>query len=197
MPGGLAEVQPPTDLQACVMEAVSYVAGEPWSDHPRCASPIITSFLIGWNDALHDSDRQILKPYIPRIVGTRTTKADEETRAWMLTDWLARECAPAWLRLAGLTAQAEMLEGLAPLTSAATGGAEAASEGRPPVADGAPAALLVVAGDLLERPGQGLDLKVDGTRRRPLLRITYIDGAVFSLLKVVIVIPCLRAGMLH
>lgn len=70
--------------------------------------------------SMNDDDRQMLKPYIPRIVGTRTTGKDEKTRAWMCTDWLARECAPAWLRLAGLTAQAEALEGLAPLTSAAS-----------------------------------------------------------------------------
>jgi hypothetical protein len=107
-------------VEACVMEAVAYVAGEPFSDHPKCASPIITSFLISWNDAMDDGDRQMLKPYIPRLVGTRTTKADETARAWMLTDWLARECAPAWMRLAGLVAQVEALEGLAPLSSAAT-----------------------------------------------------------------------------
>jgi hypothetical protein len=103
--------------QACVMQAVAYIAEEPWTDHPECASPIITLFLIRWNDAMNDTDRQMLKPYIPRIVGTRTSSADEDARAWMLTDWLARECAPAWLRLAGLTAHAELLEGLAPIVS--------------------------------------------------------------------------------
>jgi hypothetical protein len=96
------------------------VAGEPFSDHPECASPVITSFLVYWNDAMDDVDRQMLKPYIVRLVGTRTGKRHEEQRAWMLTDWLARECAPAWLRLAGLTGQAELLESLAPLTSAAS-----------------------------------------------------------------------------
>lgn len=107
-------------VDACVMEAVAYVANEPWSDHPACASPVITSFLISWNDAMGDTDRQMLKPFIPRLVGTRTTPADEQTRAWMLTDWLARECAPAFLRTAGLTDAAELLETLAPITSTAT-----------------------------------------------------------------------------
>ncbi len=111
------------------MEAVAYVAGEPWSDQPRCASTVITSFLISWNDSLDDSDRQMLKPYIPRLVGTRTTAADETARAWMLTDWLARECAPAWLRLAGLTDHAEALEALAPLTNASL-----AKQGQPTLA---------------------------------------------------------------
>src|SRR4051794_11291522 len=96
----------------CVMEAVSYVAGEPFSDHPRCASPVITSFLIAWNDALSDDDRQLLVPLVPKIVGTRTTDEDEAARVWMLTDWLARECARGFLRAAGLVAPAELLEGL-------------------------------------------------------------------------------------
>jgi hypothetical protein len=117
---GRGSHDPPTNglEAACVMEAVAYVAGERFSDHPACASPIITAFLISWNDSMDDEDRQMLKPYIPRLVGTRTTKKDEEVRAWMLTDWLARECAPAWLRLAGLKEQVEALEALAPLKSA-------------------------------------------------------------------------------
>ena len=27
----------------CVMEAVAYIAREPWSDHPACVSPVIIS----------------------------------------------------------------------------------------------------------------------------------------------------------
>ena len=45
----------------CVMEAVAYVAGEPWSDKPECACPIISSLLRSWNDALPtDADRDRL-----------------------------------------------------------------------------------------------------------------------------------------
>jgi hypothetical protein len=105
-------------VHACVMEAVAYVAGEPWSDHPECASPVLGAFLRSWNDSLSDEDRQMLKPLIPRLVGTKASKAVEEKRAWMAADWLARECAPAFLRLAGLTEHAEALEGLAALTTA-------------------------------------------------------------------------------
>ena len=51
----------------CVMEAAAYVAGEPWSDHPVCACPVITAFMIAWNDALpNDAERdRLLKPLIP------------------------------------------------------------------------------------------------------------------------------------
>ncbi len=104
-------------VHACVMEAVAYVAGDPWSDHPECVSPVLGAFLRSWNDSLADVDRQMLKPLIPRLVGTKASKKVEEKRAWMATDWLARECAPAFLRLSGLTEHAEALEGLAALTT--------------------------------------------------------------------------------
>ena len=31
--------------EMCAMEAVAFVAGEAWSDHPACASEVIGSFL--------------------------------------------------------------------------------------------------------------------------------------------------------
>ena len=80
--------------KACIMEAAAYIAGEPRSDHPECVSPVIGAFLRSWNDSLSDEGRQILKPYVTKIIGTRGTKAQEEKRAWMVTDWQARECAP-------------------------------------------------------------------------------------------------------
>jgi hypothetical protein len=107
----------------CALEAVAFIAGEPWSDHPQCVSNVIASFMRSWNDAMPDADRQMLKPLIPMVVGTRTTTNDDQTRAWMATDWLARECAPAWLRLAGLTEHADTLEQLAPVLSARTAAA--------------------------------------------------------------------------
>jgi hypothetical protein len=105
------------DGQFCVMEAAAWIAGEPWSDAPKCVSPVISEFLRSWNDSLDDDDRQMLKPLIPKVIGTTRNKRDEERRAWMCIDWLARECAPAFLRLAGLMEDAETLEGLAPLAN--------------------------------------------------------------------------------
>lgn len=110
----------PDDVQACVMEAVAYVAGEPWSDHPECASPILTSFLIAWNDRLDDESRQILKPYIPRLVGTNTGEADEATRRYMLTEWIVREAMPGLLQQANMTADAILLEQLVTITDEPT-----------------------------------------------------------------------------
>lgn len=100
----------------CVLEAVAYLAGEPHTDHPRCASPVIGAFLRAWNDALADADRQELKRYIGRLVGSAASAEVEERRAWMACDWLVRTHTPAWLRLAGLTAQADRLAALPELS---------------------------------------------------------------------------------
>ena len=105
----------------CAMEAVAWIAGEPWSDAPKCASPVIAQFLRSWNDALPDADRtRLLLPLVPDVIGTRTTAADEETRAWMALDWLVREYTPAWFGLTpSLAAFAKALRALPPIMSSA------------------------------------------------------------------------------
>ena len=105
----------------CAMEAVAYIAGEPWSDAPACASPVIAAFLRSWNDALPDADRaRLLLPLLSDVIGTRTTDADDETRAWMATDWLVRVNAPALLDLTpSLAAHAAALRALPPIMSSA------------------------------------------------------------------------------
>ena len=106
-----------SDNIACIMEAVAFIAGEPWSDHPDCACPVISAFLRSWNDALPDSERDaLLRPLVLLMVNTRSTKDVERCRAMMAADWLIREHTPAWLRLAGLTAQADALAGMPEIT---------------------------------------------------------------------------------
>ena len=100
------------DGKMCVMEAVAYVAGEPWSDHPACVCSVIGAFLRRWNDDLNDTDRQMLKPFVPRLIGTKATPDIEERRAWMLMDWMIRVYTPAWLELAELKEQADVLRAL-------------------------------------------------------------------------------------
>jgi hypothetical protein len=97
------------------MEAVSFAAGEAWSERPRCASPTITEWMIAWNDGLDDGDRQNLRRYIWRLVGSRGTQPQERARRWMVADWLVRSYAPAWLAAAGLRGQATSLTELDPL----------------------------------------------------------------------------------
>jgi hypothetical protein len=78
---------------------------------------VIGQFLRSWNDVLNDRDRQMLKPYAKKVLGTATNAADEETRAWLATDWLVRVHTPKWLDLAGLKDDAKALRNLQPLTS--------------------------------------------------------------------------------
>jgi hypothetical protein len=107
------------DAGMCVMEAVAYIAGEPFSDHPQCASPVISAFLRSYNDSVSDEVRQTLKQYIPRLIGTAGSPELEEGRALIAADWLVRTHTPAWLRLAGLTTQADALSSLPEITSMA------------------------------------------------------------------------------
>jgi hypothetical protein len=109
----------PVSDEMCVMEAVAFVAGEPWTDSPQCASPVIAAFLRSYNDSVSHEVRQTLKQYIPRLIGTRADSATEGRRALVAADWLVRVHTPAWLRLAGLTAPASDLESLPEIKSMA------------------------------------------------------------------------------
>ena len=110
----------PNEGAMCAMEAVAWIAREPWSDHPRCASPVIGAFMRAWNDGLPDEERTaLLLPLIPKLVGTAGFPALEERRSLMAADWLVRTHTPAWLKLAGLNDQAAMLEALPEITSMA------------------------------------------------------------------------------
>jgi len=101
----------------CPMEAAAFIAEESWSSNPRRVSPRIASFVRKFSDVLDNETRQLLKPYILKCLDTVVSQDAEEKRAWMATDWLVREYAPIFLRLAGLSEHAEALEKLHRLTS--------------------------------------------------------------------------------
>jgi len=104
---------------ACAMEAVAYIAGEPHSDRPDCACPVLSSFLRRWNDGLPDADRAMLKPYIILLIGTKARMAVQIRRSSLAFDWLAREYTPAWLDVAGLKKHADALRGAKKIVNAA------------------------------------------------------------------------------
>ena len=94
--------------EMCVMEAAAWVAGEPHTDHPECVSPVLGAFLRRLNDTWGDEQRQTLKPFAARVIGTAGDGQDD-ARSYLALDWLIRTYAPAWLDLAGLTAEAQEL----------------------------------------------------------------------------------------
>ena len=65
--------------EACVMEYVSLLAGEEWSDRPECTHPMLAHEARTTNDLLRDSDRARLVPLIGRLFGT--TDDSPELRA--------------------------------------------------------------------------------------------------------------------
>ena len=116
-----AHSEPNGEFSACVMELSSYIAKEPWSDHPACVSPVLAAFLRSWNDALDDDTRQKLKPYAARVVGTAGDGKDKQ-RAWMAVDWLARTQLPIWLDLAGMGEHAAAVRAVIAITDAESAG---------------------------------------------------------------------------
>ena len=62
----------------CAMELVAYIADETHSYEPACASELLTGYTIRLNDNMPKSERQDLKPFLPRLVGTRP--GDERRR---------------------------------------------------------------------------------------------------------------------
>lgn len=53
----------------CVMEMASLLAGERWSDAPRCTHPLLAAVARLVNDELDDEQRQRLLPLVPDLVG--------------------------------------------------------------------------------------------------------------------------------
>ena len=138
----------------CVMELASYIAREPWSDHPQCASPVLAAFLRSWNDALDDETRQRLKPYAAKVIGTAGDGKDEQ-RAWMAVDWLARTQLPVWLDLAGLGEHAAAVRAIIAIS-----GSDSAISAQPVLAaarDAARAALQTSVAALQESAFELLD----------------------------------------
>lgn len=54
---------------ACFMEMASFLAGERWSDHPRCTHPLLAALARMVNDSVPNGARSRLVPLIPDVVG--------------------------------------------------------------------------------------------------------------------------------
>ncbi len=102
----------------CLLEAVAWFAGRSHSDQPPCVSPVLGAYGRTLNDVLPDIPRQELKQFIPQLPGTAGDGKDE-TRGYIALDWLIRTYTPAWLDLAGLTAEAVALRDFRRITDLA------------------------------------------------------------------------------
>lgn len=60
----------PGSGQACVMEYVSILAGEKFSDHPQCTHPRLAVVARFVNDSMASENRYLLIPLIGRLFGT-------------------------------------------------------------------------------------------------------------------------------
>lgn len=100
----------------CAMEMVAWLAGEPHSDEPRCACPVLAAFVRACNDAMSDGARnRWLRPLVPQLVNTRTTAAIERRRGMLVVDGVVRTLVPLRLRRVHCVAEAQLLAGLDPI----------------------------------------------------------------------------------
>jgi hypothetical protein len=115
----------------CVVELASVLAGEKFSDAPRCVCEVIAAYLRAWNDRAGYADRQRLAPYARRIVGSRGSPAVTAARRDTCLTWSgARLDGPPFRRFASrLAARVRilMLLGLRPGVRIDTGAGEYAA----------------------------------------------------------------------
>jgi hypothetical protein len=84
---------------ACVMELVSMLAGERFTDRPQTACPVIGAFLRAYNDVVGDASRQDLLACASTVVASRRP-AYEALRVQRCVDEAiaAYEDTPSWRR---------------------------------------------------------------------------------------------------
>jgi hypothetical protein len=71
----------------CLMELASIVANESFSDRPRCVCVVIAAFLRDWNDRSGHAQRQQLRPYALRVVGSRSERSVTRRRRDLCLIW--------------------------------------------------------------------------------------------------------------
>ncbi len=90
---------------ACFMEFASFLAGEPWSDHPGCTHPLLAALAREVNDSISDGARREIAPLVPQVIGLNSSDPTVDAR-------LAREVALAALPIASMRRQRVAAVGL-------------------------------------------------------------------------------------
>lgn len=83
-----------------MVELASLIAREEFSDRPRCVCPVIGAFLRAWNDRAGYADRQRLRPYAARIVGSRAGSQVTRERRDICLEWIGADLRGGPLRRA-------------------------------------------------------------------------------------------------
>lgn len=68
---------------ACVLDAVSWLMYGALGDHPDCVCPVIAEYVRLINDCLPHPDRQRLRAYIPRLIGTVDRHAESQRQDFL------------------------------------------------------------------------------------------------------------------
>ena len=82
---------------ACVVELASMLAGERFSDHPRCVSGVVAAFLRGYNDGIGDGARQDLYPLASELVDSAGSSEIEAARLRRCRIWARPLYRRGWL----------------------------------------------------------------------------------------------------
>jgi hypothetical protein len=83
---------------ACFMEMASFLAGERWSDHPRCTHPLLAGLARLVNDYTSDASRSELAELIPSVIGLTSEDLRVDAR-------IALRCAQVALPVASAERQ--------------------------------------------------------------------------------------------
>lgn len=107
---------------ACMMELVSLLAGERWSDAPACTHPLLARLARLVNDATSDDARHRLVPLVTALVGLRPRRPEDrdrwDTEVALVAAATALPVAATWdqapLAAAILTCERALGPGLSP-----------------------------------------------------------------------------------
>lgn len=98
----------------CAMEVVAWAAGEPHSDRPICACPVIGAMVRQLNDFIDDDGlrTRLLRPVLLQLVGSVASRPITIRRGFIAADFAVRVVAPIGLEAAGLKGEAAKLRAL-------------------------------------------------------------------------------------
>lgn len=106
------------------MEAVAWLSGEPHSDEPKCACPVITRAMQRLNDRIEDEAvrTELLRPLLPKIVGSRAGRGVVIKRGFVAADMAVRVFAPMALEVRDKLDLARRLRDARPIVDRETAG---------------------------------------------------------------------------